>query len=134
MLEPENSEYLLVLGEAEYKLGQINEAEEIYKRLLDADPTMMEAWLDWSFIKFSLNDLDAAIDLLREALKIEPDCHQYLYRIANYLYAKGENKEATLHLETALILFFDDHFLLFEISPELKNNAAVINLIELYKK
>jgi tetratricopeptide (TPR) repeat protein len=130
ILEPDNPEYLLILAEAEYRQGDEIEAERLYKQILEIDPTMMEAWLDWSYVAFNKRDLTLAIDMIYEALKIEPDCHQYHYRLVAYLYANGKVKEALEHLELALILNFEDHFLLFELTPVFSQVPAILESIE----
>lgn len=134
LLEPENTEYLLVLAEAEYRIGNEKDAQEIYKTLLDIDPTMMEAWMDWSYIIYMRGDVDLAIAVLKEAIKIDPECHPYQYRVAIYLLEAGRQTEALYYLENALTLCYDDHFLLFEMAPQLKLIPAVTELIENYKK
>jgi hypothetical protein len=47
-----------------------------------------------------------------------------------YLYANGKVKEALEHLELALILNFDDHFLLFELTPVFSQVPAILESIE----
>lgn len=131
LLEQDNSEYILVLAEAEYRLGNAAEAKELYKHILEIDPSMMEAWLDWSYIAFVDEGPEPAIELIREALKIEYDCHQYHYRLVNYLYAMGKTKEALEHLDIALMLNFEDHFLVFELSPSLQNVSEILTAIDL---
>jgi tetratricopeptide (TPR) repeat protein len=131
LLEQDNPEYLLVLAEAEYRSGNPAEAKDLYKRLIESDPTMMEAWLDWSFIEFMEEDPELGIGLICEALKIDYDCHQYHYRLVSYLYATGKTKEALEHLDIALMINFEDHFLLFELTPALQNVKEILTAIEL---
>jgi tetratricopeptide (TPR) repeat protein len=101
LLEPENTEYLLILGECEYRLGKIDDAEEVYKKLLEIDPTMMEAWLDASYIKFTKGEFEEAVELLKEAIKTDPDCHQYYYRLVCYLYELGLIKRSTVEFRNS---------------------------------
>jgi tetratricopeptide (TPR) repeat protein len=131
LLEQDNPEYLLVLAEAEYRSGNPAEAKDLYKRLIESDPTIIEAWLDWSFIEFMEEDPELGIGLICEALKIDYDCHQYHYRLVSYLYATGKTKEALEHLDIALMINFEDHFLLFELTPALQNVKEILTAIEL---
>jgi tetratricopeptide (TPR) repeat protein len=71
-----------------------------------------------------------AIEMIQEALKIEPDCHQYHYRLVSYLYSVGRSKEALDHLEIALLLNFNDHFLLFELTPVFSQVPEILEAIE----
>jgi len=134
LLEPENTEYMLVLAETEYRLNHFTESEKIYEQILEIDPGMMEAWLDWSFIKFSEGQLAEAADMLKEAIKTDPSCHQYHYRMVCYLYELGLVKEALVHLDEALHLCAADSFLIFEISPKLQRVPEIFVAIELHRK
>jgi len=114
-------------------LGRIEDAEEVYTKLLELDPTMMEGWLDWSYVKFTKGEIEEALDMLREAVKMDYECHNYHYRMVCYLFELGKIQEAKKHLEIALILCYDDMFLMFEISPKLRKNTEVMELIIQYK-
>jgi tetratricopeptide (TPR) repeat protein len=133
MIEEDNAEYLLVLGETQYRLNQIENCEETYAKLVELDATMQEAWLDWSFVKFSKGEIQAAIDMITDALKINYDCHQYHYRLVCYLYENGQIEEAKKHLEIGLLLCFDDYFLIYEIAPRLQQAMALTEIIESYR-
>jgi tetratricopeptide (TPR) repeat protein len=133
MLEQDNPEYLLVLGETQYRLNQIENCEETYAKLVELDATMMEAWLDWSFVKFTQGKTTEAIEMIMEALKINYDCHQYHYRLVCYLYENGQIQEAKKHLEIGLLLKFDDYFLIYEILPKLQQAASLTEIIESYR-
>lgn len=133
MLEEDNAEYLLVLGETQYRLNQIENCEETYAKLVELDATMIEAWLDWSFVKYTQKLVQEAVDMMMEALKINFDCHQYHYRLVCYLYDLGKIEEAKKHLEIGLLLNFDDYFLIYEISPSLQQSTALTEIIESYR-
>jgi tetratricopeptide (TPR) repeat protein len=93
---------------------------------------MNEAWLDASYIKFTKGEFEEAVDLLKEAVKTDPDCHQFYYRLVCYLYELGLIREALSNLETALHLNRSEHWLMFEISPKLKFIKEITDLIELH--
>jgi tetratricopeptide (TPR) repeat protein len=134
LLEPENPEYLLVLAECEFRMGYKKEAEAIYLKITEMDPGLMEAWLDWSFVKYSDNDIQAAISLLEKAISYDNFCHQYHYRMVVYLFENLRIKEALSHLETALTLNHADHFLMFEIKPELAKVHEITLAIEAFRE
>ena len=46
----------------------------------------------------------------------------------------GKTRQAKVHLETALSINFDDHFLIFEIMPQLQNVSDILSLIAMYKE
>jgi tetratricopeptide (TPR) repeat protein len=95
---------------------------------------MLEGWLDWSFLKYAEGEISAAKDLLLEAMRFDPTCHQYHYRLVVYYYDLGYLQEAHKHLEFGLTLCFDDHFLIFYIEPKLKNQSELLTIIEAYRK
>jgi tetratricopeptide (TPR) repeat protein len=134
VLEQDNTEYLLVLGATEYKMSHIEEAIACYQDIILLDPMMMDAWLDWSYVLFVENKQEEAADIIGKAIKLNTENHQSQYRIATYLYALGKTKQAMMHLETALSINFDDHFLIFEIMPQLQNVSDILSLIALYKE
>jgi tetratricopeptide (TPR) repeat protein len=132
LLEPENEEYALALADAEYRSGNLQQAEEILRSLIDEDPMMAEAWLDLSYITHIDGDTEAAINLLQQALTYD-DHYLYYYRLACYEFEIGRRKEALYHLETALSMNFEEHFLIFEFSPHLQKDADVLHAIELFR-
>jgi tetratricopeptide (TPR) repeat protein len=132
LLEPENEEYALALADAEYRGGNLQQAQEILRTLIEDEPMMAEAWLDLSYIVHIEGDTEAAIDLLRQALTYD-DHYLYYYRLACYEFEIGRRKEALYHLETALAMNFEEHFLIFEFSPLLQKDADVLHAIELFR-
>ncbi|MCG9879847.1 MAG: tetratricopeptide repeat protein [Bacteroidia bacterium] len=133
LLEPENAEFLLVMAECEYQLNNFLEAESLYKRLLDADPGMMEAYLDYSFLLLKMDRIDDAIQLIETALTFDDECHQYYYRMVVLNYLSGKESAALLYLEKALSLHFHDYFLIFDIAPELSKVTAIMHLINSHR-
>lgn len=133
LLEPDNVEFLLVLAESEYEIGAFKDAEDLYLRLLEIDPGMMEVYMDYSFMLYKLDRLAEAIEWVRKALMLDNTCHQYHYRMVVFLYAVAKEKEALTHLEIALSLHYKDYFLLFEIAPELRNVPIIMAMIDSHK-
>lgn len=130
LLEPENGEYQLALGESLYHNGLQEEASEVYGKLLEDDPGMEEAWLDYSFILFKKGEVDMACDLMREAIKSDPENAIYFYRLCCYTYAIGKRQESITYLEVALVLNFSEHFSLFELNPEMREDTEFMQIIE----
>jgi len=94
---------------------------------------MMEAYLDWSLIRYSEGKLKEAIALILEGLIFDKVCHQYHYRLTIYYYELGEVKEALKHLELALSLNFNDHFLVFDIAPNLRKAGDILAIIDAHR-
>ncbi len=59
------------LGYTYFLMGNIDEAEEIYKKLMSLKPTFPEAFYNYAMIHEIRGDLDQAVYLLRHALKLK---------------------------------------------------------------
>jgi tetratricopeptide (TPR) repeat protein len=97
-------------------------------------PTNKDIWLNWSIILYDQGNFEGAIDLIHNALELQPDAAELHYRLCAYLLSAGKYKEAYNYLENALILDFDKHYLLFEYFPELESQRALARLIDQYRK
>ena len=126
-----NSDYWVLLGDCEYKLSNIAEAEECYRKALVHEPENLDAWLAFSIYFEEENRLEEAIEITTEAIKFHPSASELYYRIVCLHYLDGKLKEAYAQLEIALSKDYSYHKLLFEMLPELKNDLTVLQLIEL---
>ena len=69
-----------------------------------------------------------------EGIKIHPQSAELQYRMSACLMIIGQKQEALSFLHTALKLDYDLHNEIFDYVPELKDNTAITDLIESYKK
>ena len=74
------------------------------------------------------------MELVENAIEVQPDEAELYYRMCAYLLSAGKYKQAYNYLENALILDFDKHYLLFDYFPELESQKALARLIDQYRK
>jgi tetratricopeptide (TPR) repeat protein len=84
--------------------GRLGEAEALYEAALAADPTNANATHALGLLKSQLGDLDAALRLLRQALKSARGNAAVHLNLADVLRRRGEHADALSHYKKALKL------------------------------
>jgi protein O-GlcNAc transferase len=85
--QPDSAAANFNLGLACTAFGAIKRAEAAYRRALELDPAMVEAWVNLGGVRLLLWDFQAALDANVEALKLDPDCLLAHYNAGQaYLY------------------------------------------------
>jgi len=130
----ESGEYWAALGAAENQVGNIVSALEAYEKATEVAPDDATGWVSWSAILYEQGHYEEATDLLQHAVDLHPHEAHFHYMRCAYQLAAGRLREAYQELETALTLNFEQHALLFDYFPDLKNNAALLRLIEQFRK
>jgi len=108
-LNPRNIYALINQGYARENLKQLEEAENDYKAALEIDSQCVRALNNLAFVKIrdrrsSIYDLKRAEKYIEQALKIDPD-QAYLFATKGEVCAaRGDYREATRCLQTALSL------------------------------
>jgi len=84
------------------EMGNAEEAEQKYAALLDEHPDKPITNNNFSyFYAVRGRDLDAALQMVKKALRVEPDVAAYIDTLGWVLYRKGEYKAAVLKLNEA---------------------------------
>jgi Flp pilus assembly protein TadD len=79
-LAPEHPMGWANLGSAEFRLGEVAQAEEHLKKAVRLDPTAQQAWLTLGIIDYQKDDLDAGLAALSQAAYLDPrDPKAHLY-------------------------------------------------------
>lgn len=133
LLETDNIEYLMVLGECEFSLDLSNDAMGTFEKITEIDPSFVEAWIDWSFVLYTAADYSGAEQLLRKALSYNPDSYACYYRLALVLQKAGKAKEALVQFEKALQINFEEHNHVFKTYPELTLIPDYLHLVDIYR-
>ncbi|MFH0865677.1 MAG: tetratricopeptide repeat protein, partial [Bacteroidota bacterium] len=133
-LEPLNSEYWYVLGDAQMKAGLITDALDSYKKVSQFDGANPDIWLDYSDAYMKLNDIEMAVEIIIKGIEQQPENTSQRYRLAAYLLKSGNNMEAFETLETSLQLDYNRNIELLEYDASFASNLQILDLIELYKK
>ena len=91
----------LILDEAFslYNAGQIEQAEDLTRQVLNAEPSHGDALFLLGLIAYQSGALEPAADLLFQAVKLYPDIENYTLTLASVLQKQGRLDEALTHYE-----------------------------------
>ena len=109
-------------------------ALEAYEKATEVAPEDVQAWVSWSAILYDQGHFGEAVDLVRHAVELHPHEAHFHYMLCAYLLADGRMKEAYGVLETALTLNYEQHVLLFDYFPQLREQPGLKRLIEQFRK
>jgi predicted O-linked N-acetylglucosamine transferase (SPINDLY family) len=79
---------------AHHRAGRVNEADAIYKRLLQSYPNQPDLHHLHGLVELSRNRIDAAVDSIRRAIFLNPGNPDYHTNLGNALRRKQLNEEA----------------------------------------
>lgn len=82
-----------------YNGGQIEQAEDLTRQVLNAEPSHGDALFLLGLIAFQSGALEPAADLLFQAVKLYPDIENYTLTLASVLQKQGRLDEALTHYE-----------------------------------
>jgi tetratricopeptide (TPR) repeat protein len=85
----------------EYTL-QYEKAKDMFKRIIEIDPTNYRAHYNLGIANFNLNNLEKAKECYEEAVRIKPDYHYCFYNIGLIYERKGNLQEALKYYEKTL--------------------------------
>jgi tetratricopeptide (TPR) repeat protein len=109
---PASSEAHLLLGQAYYRAGQKDKAQEQWMAAFQLNPAAVplldsqdaDEWLKVGNAHASLNQLDQALAAYQTALKIRPDTAAALTNIGTVYYQQGKFDEAAQQMHKALAI------------------------------
>ncbi len=132
-LNKDNTDYMLALADAYLNIEDIQKSVDLFEQILETDPKSKSNWVNLAAAKFEMHDYTNAFKLLNDAAaKFEGDA-DILYIKAVFYYQAGNKHEALLTLETALMLDFDAHTMIFELDDNLLSDEAILQVIEQYR-
>jgi predicted O-linked N-acetylglucosamine transferase (SPINDLY family) len=102
--EPMDPEQTAKTASEHHRAGRLQEAEQLYRHLLQLDPTHAEALHVLGLIGLQTGRFEEAEQRFRSALSQKPDYPEAHNNLANALYALGRKKEAVLHYRRTLEL------------------------------
>ncbi len=131
-IEREREDYYEALADMYIKLKDYNKAEKYFDVIMSMD-TLEEKYYV-KYIRFLLENkkYNKAYDIIE---KSEDIVYSPLFNyLKSVIYFKVDNrKEALLILDSALEDDFEEHDMLFELAPELKNDKEVASILNYYK-
>src|SRR5688572_19731284 len=129
-----NGEYWLLLGDCEFNLNNLSEAETCYIKVTEDEPDLVDGWLSYAHFLTETGKSKEAIEVTGRALVFHSDCAELYCRQSVNHYVAGNTKEAYLIFETALDKDADAGQVVFEMLPDLKKDKVILNLIHNKKK
>lgn len=129
----EHVEALAGLAEAEYQLGNPVYAQTALARALQLAPDDVKLWQEWAARFEKDGELEVALDLLTDAIEINPLAAELLYQYSVYAFRAGRSNEALVFLENALLSDYSKHRIILRLSPEIWNLTPIRQLIEQYR-
>ena len=120
------------LAQAYSELGQFEKAESAFRKTVELDPQDYEAWLDFSVIYVEKSDIESAISVMTEAILANDDVPELYYRMAAYRFVDARFDIALEHLESALGLYPDKAYLIFDYIPKLQGNSLIVDMVRRY--
>jgi protein O-GlcNAc transferase len=94
----------LTLAFQHHQAGRLELAEDLYRRILAAEPQQADAWHLWGLIAQQTGRLAAAVDRIRHAIALSPTAAAYHNNLGNVLLAQGAVDEAVACFQRALEL------------------------------
>jgi tetratricopeptide (TPR) repeat protein len=124
-----NGEYWLLLGDCEFNLNNLSEAESCYQKVTEDEPDLIDGWISHAHFLVETGRSDEAIQITDKALGLHPDSTELLCRQVVNHYVSGSPKEAYRFFATAIDKDTDAGQILFEMMPELKLDQVILSLI-----
>ncbi len=132
-LMPFNDEFKYDLAIVFLRNNWLDKAEPQFKEIIEHDPQMIEAWINYSVCISMKDGMESAIEIIEEGLKENKDNASLWYRLAGLLYKEGKVQQAYYYMETAMKLNFELYEELLEFLPELDLETRFVELLHFYK-
>jgi tetratricopeptide (TPR) repeat protein len=132
-LNKENIDYLAALADAYLCTGEGLQSLEIYERIFQLDTQTKQNWINLATAYFNVEDFRKAFQVLNEAeVKYEGSADIYYIKAVFYIQV-GNRHEALLNMERGLLLNFNEHNLVFDMDETLRDDDAILQVIEQYR-
>ncbi len=87
-----------------HQAGQLDQAEALYRQILESDPTHAEATHHLGILAYQHGKADEALKLYQEAIRLDPSIVNIYTNLGLILWEQGRYPEAILQYEKALAL------------------------------
>lgn len=132
-LKDDDPDYLEMLADANYELGDLDCAIEMFSKAIDIRPNSRDAWLALARTLLESGMCRDAFTVLDDACEEFDDPADIIYVKSAYYFLIGNKKEALLNLEKALLIDFKLHPIIFEVAPKMEKDLAVQQVMNQYR-
>ncbi len=101
-IDAEDLDLLYLLGDLYLEENRNAEAIATYQKIIDLDGQDIDAWVSKAMAYVNIDDLEAAEDACRKALKIDPESAYACNALGDICVAMGKKEEAKLSYQHAL--------------------------------
>jgi tetratricopeptide (TPR) repeat protein len=129
-LDPGNVDAYIYLGDIKKERGFFEEAIQAYQKAEELDKTVLDLWLNYSDLLVQMDNVPAAIDLMKKGSEYFKEAPEMLYRWACYEYLQGNKQLAYLLIEDAVVMnakIAENE--LFSYVPMMKNDTTILHII-----
>jgi tetratricopeptide (TPR) repeat protein len=95
---------LLAIGLQHHEAERLQEAEEVYRRILKADPRNADAWHYLGMIAYQSGDAASAATNIEHALKLNPNLPEAHNNLGIIIESRGETLDAVEHYRQAIVI------------------------------
>src|SRR5690348_1195902 len=89
---------------AHHQAGRLDDAERIYRRVIDEHPDQADAWHLLGLLTAQRGNREGARQLIRRAIELDPSADLYHVNLGSICGACGDNAEAAASLRRAIEL------------------------------
>jgi tetratricopeptide (TPR) repeat protein len=120
-IDAENPLYWKKCAQINTALFKYYEADYAYQQAVEYGNYELDTWISWAEVMFLLNDLNASIDILVQALEFYPESAEVHYFLAAIYHETTDLFKAEKHLKRGLKINKES---LFQISSSLKKTLT----------
>lgn len=132
-LKDDDPDYIEVLADSYYELGNLDSAIESFAKAIDIRPESREAWLALARTLLEAGMHRDSFTVLDDACEQFDDPADIFYVKSAYYFLIGNKKESLLNFEKALLLDYKMHPIVFEIAPNMEKELAVQQVVNQYR-
>ena len=130
-LDDEEADFQIALAQAAFEKRLMDRAEKAFERAIELAPNEGQLWLAFAWFLVWTEREHEAVELLAEAEEQAPG-HELAYGFVTLLLGLRRRQEALSRLSEALVEYYDEHELLFDFMPDLREDGEVLSMINLY--
>lgn len=131
---PMTLDQALELAKVKHHSGKLSEAEALYRQILSAQPTHPDALHLLGVLALQVNRVNAAIDLISRAIKLQPDAANYHYNLGRARVAAEKPNDAIESFQQALKLRPQFPEALFQLGATFHHVRRMDEAIDIYRQ
>jgi len=106
-IHEDNTEYLYAKGLVYMRQNDHEKGMQVFKQVVELDPTDFDAWLNYSELALVSNNIDLAIEILHKACDYNYNNANINFRLASYMFLHKKPALGYSYLEKALLIDAD---------------------------